>query len=261
MNAKKYLTLVVLGIMVVLPFLNTGCKVGDEDPFISFQSRKARITGVWTVTQATSDVVRKENNVNTKTLTTIADGKWNQEITIQGTDSVRKLEGKITVEPNNEEGSYYFDFDKNGKVRKVYKYEFNEDISAEDADASTIIITKVTEEITGTWNFLAAIDDYKNKERLAIVIEDRKTTTYVYRSEANDDDEGATAIPVLQNTYVVNDKYANGEMSTIYEIVSLKGKSIKLHQNIDSFYVETNNGVGASYQDNGYELLELTPRK
>ncbi|MCF0206735.1 MAG: hypothetical protein HUK15_04840, partial [Bacteroidales bacterium] len=85
--------------------------------------------------------------------------------------------------------------------------------------------------------------------------------TYTYRQVTSDDGDGGVALPTLVGTNVVNDRYANGEMSTIYAIVQLKNKEIVLHQNINTFYLRNDNGSGESYQDNGYERLTLTPRK
>ena len=260
MNAKKSLSLAI-AILVVLPIVFSGCKKGQEDPFLSFRSRKARVCGTWTVTNFKSEVVRKVNNINTKTVTTIEDDSWKQVITIVGTDSIRTLTGKITKEPNQEEGSYIFYFDSNGKATMTYKYEFDEDLSGEDDDVSTVRQTKVTEEMTGTWNFLAGIDEYKNKERLAFVIEDKKTTTYEYELITSDDDDSGVSLPRLIGTNVVNDRYANGEMCTVYAIIELRNKEMKLRQNINTFYLRNDNGTGESYQDNGYEELILKPRQ
>jgi len=246
---------------LALPIVFSGCKKGPEDPFLTFKSRKARVCGTWTVTNLKSEIVRKQNNVSTQTVTTVEGDSWKQVITILGTDSVRPLSGKITKEPNQNEGSYFFYFDANGKATMTYKYEYEEDLSGEDDDVSTIRQIKVTEEMTGTWNFLAGIDEYKNKERLAFVIEDQKTTIYEYESITSDDDEGGIALPRLISTNVVNDRYANGEMSTVYAIVELRSKEMKFHQDINRFYLRNDNGSGESYQDNGYEELILKPRQ
>ncbi|MBO7133141.1 MAG: hypothetical protein J6W06_03140 [Bacteroidales bacterium] len=261
MNAKKSLSLAIAAIMVILPIVFSSCGVGDGDPFLSFRSRKQRVCGTWTVTNFQSEVIRKVNNINTKTVTTVDGDSWKQVITIVGTDSTRTLIGKITKEPNQAEGSYFFTFDKNGKALMTYKYEYDEDLSGEDDDVSTVRQTKVTEEMTGTWNFLGGIDEYKDKERLAFVIEDKKTTTYEYELITSDDDEGGVSLPRLIGTNVVNDRYANGEMCTVYAIIELRNKEIKLHQNINTFYLRNDNGTGESYQDNGYEELILKPRQ
>ena len=71
MNTKKLLGYAVAIILLALPIVFSGCKKGPEDPFLSFRSRKARVCGTWTVTNLRSEVVRKQNNVNTKTETTV----------------------------------------------------------------------------------------------------------------------------------------------------------------------------------------------
>ena len=261
MNTKKLLGYAVAIIMLALPIVFSGCKVGKDDPFLTFKSRKARVCGTWTVTNLRSEIVRKQNNVSTETKTTVEGDTWKQVISILGTDSVRTLNGKITKEPNQNEGSYFFYFDGNGKATMTYKYEYEEDLSGEDDDVSTVRQIKVTEEMTGTWNFLDGIDEYKDKERLAFVIEDQKTTTYEYESITSDDDEGGIALPRLISTNVVNDRYANGEMSTVYAIVELRSKEMKFHQNINRFYLRNDNGNGESYTDVGFEELTLTPRQ
>ncbi len=260
MNAKRFFSIALFSLVLALPMVITGCKKGEEDPFLSFRSRKARVVGTWTVTKLSEEVVRKEDNVNTKTVTTVDGNSWKQVITIEGTDSVRTLNGKITTEPNQSEGTYYFSFDENGRATYIYKYEYDEDLSGEDDDVSTIVTTKVTEEMTGTWNFLAGVDEYKNKERLAFVVEDKKTTTYTYELISSDDDEGGATLPRLVGTEAINHRYANGEFSTVYALVELKNKEIKLHQNINTFYLSNDNGTGGSWQDNGYAEMVLTPR-
>ena len=257
MNAKKSLSLAI-AILVVLPIVFSGCKVGKEDPFISFRSRKARVCGTWTVNNLTSEILRKENNVNTRTITTIDGESWKQEITILDIDSVKTYTGKITKEPNQEEGSYYFFFDENGKATMTYKYEFDEDLSGEDDDISTIHRTKVTKQMTGSWDFLSGIDEYKNQERLAFVIEDLKTSEYVYEIISSEDDENGISLPHLISNTSLNDKYSNGQTSTVYILVELRNKEMKLRQNIDRFHVKDN---GEAYQEVGFEELVLQPRK
>lgn len=260
MNAKKSLSLAI-AILVILPIVFSGCKVGDKDPWLSFRSRENRVCGTWTVSNSNSDVVRKVNNINTRTVTTIEGESWKQVITIEGTDSVRPLNGKIIKESGQTEGSYFFSFNKNGKATMTCKYQFDEDLSSEDDDVSTVHQTIVTEEMTGTWNFLGGIDEYKDKERLVFVIEDKKTTTYEYEQISSDDDEGGASLPRLIGKTVANDRYANGEMCTVYSIVELRNKEMILHQNIDRFYLRNDNADGESYQDFGFEELTLKPRE
>ena len=106
-------------LMLALPIVFSGCKVGKEDPFLTFKSRKARLCGTWTVSNLNSEVVRKENNISTKTITTVEGDSWKQVITIPSSDSTRTLTGKIAIDPGQEEGTFTFFFDKNGKAKMV----------------------------------------------------------------------------------------------------------------------------------------------
>lgn len=56
---------------VILSATFTGCKKGEEDPFLSFKSRNSRIVGTWVLKAYTSDetsttVTNETNNVNTE---------------------------------------------------------------------------------------------------------------------------------------------------------------------------------------------------
>ncbi len=261
MNAKRFLGYMVAIILLALPIVFSGCKKGDEDPFLSFRSRKARLCGTWTVSNLNSEIVRKENNISTKTITTVESGSWKQVITIQSSDSTRTLSGKIVVDPGQEEGTYTFFFDKNGKARMVYKYEFDEDQSGEDDDEAVIHRTEVTEEMSGDWEFLTGIDnEYKNKERIAFIIEEEKTTTKVSEIISSDD-EGGASIPRTISTNVASDRYAKGEYSVVYNIVELRNKEVKLHQDINRFHLSAQNTTSESYQENGKEDIILKQRQ
>jgi hypothetical protein len=53
MKNKNLFSLAAAGLMLAVGLQFSGCKKGEEDPFLSLRSRKARITGEWTVTAAT----------------------------------------------------------------------------------------------------------------------------------------------------------------------------------------------------------------
>jgi len=171
------------------------------------------------------------------------------------------LSGKIAKDAGQEEGAYTFTFDKNGNAKMVYKYEFDEDQSSEDDDQSTILRTEVSEEMIGKWEFVGGIDnDYKNKERISFIIESQKTTTKEWEIISSDDEGGAT-LPHLLSSSTISDSYANGEMSIIYQIVELRNKEIKLHQDINTFHLRSNNSSAEAYQTIGFENITMEPRK
>ena len=44
---KNFTFNLLLFIIIIVVFTMSSCKKGEDDPFISFRSRKARITGEW----------------------------------------------------------------------------------------------------------------------------------------------------------------------------------------------------------------------
>ena len=247
MDAKKYLSLVLLGMIVILPLFTTSCfKKGDEDPFFSIYTRKARVSGSWILSNYESTIKRTYQNKpdQTLTLTTIDGEDWSRNIEILGTDSVVDIKGKIVTGRNTIQ--YYSD----GRFTEILEYEYKVIEVDPITENENVTIYKVQDELSGTWNFLANIDDYKNKERLSLVIEQNKSKTFVYLLQLSEDDE-ATPIPQLINTVSSSRKYANGESSTIWTLRMLKNKQIIQDQLVDRFVVETVNGVGDVYTEVG----------
>lgn len=214
-------------------------------------TRKARVTGEWTISSMKSEIKRTyDNDDQTLTITTVTDLDWFQEIQILGTDSVVEIEGVVITGRNR------ITFDNDGRFVQIYEYEYSVD-SALSEDVMQTRTFKVQEETTGTWNFLNNIDDYKNKERLAIVIEESKAKTFVYELQTSEEDEG-TPIPSLVDTYGVSNKYENGELSTIWTLRMLKNKQIIMDQNVDRFNVTTVGNIGTVYSEVGYKTQTLT---
>lgn len=257
MNTKKHLSLVILGMIIILPLFTTSCfKKGEEDPFFSIYTRKARVTGVWALDQYESSIKRTYQNKPDQTLTvTTIDGEdWNQNTKILGTDSVVDIKGKIISGRNTIH--YYND----GRFTELLEYEYQIEEVDENTENVNITIYKVQDELSGTWNFLGDIDDYKNKERLSLVIEQNKSKTFVYSLLITDDDE-TIPIPLLTNTVSSSRKYANGEMSTIWTLRMLKNKQMIQDQTVDRFVVETINEVGDVYTEVGSISRTLIQQK
>ncbi len=251
---KNQLSLVIVGLIFTLPFVTTSCfKKGSEDPFISMYTRKARVKGDWEISSLKWEI-RSDDGVDELLTTTEITGSYNWKRTIQvvGTDSIRKLEGKVL------EGRNQISFYKDGRFTQTLEYEYNEDsIDAANEDITIVTTTKVQETLEGTWNFLNNVDDFKNKERLALVIQNSQTKTFIYRLTESDDDEG-TPIPSLISTFASSQKYDNGEFSTIWTLRMLKRKQIIMEQNIERFDVVQDGEEGESYTEVGYKEQTLT---
>lgn len=228
MNTKRHLSLILLGMIIVLPLLTTSCfKKGEEDPFFSMYTRKARVVGEWTISNMKSTIKATfQDDDQTLTTTTVSGLDWHQRIEILGTDSIAETDGVVV------DGRNKIIFYNDGKFTQIWEYEYRVIKELNDGESTRTTITKVQEEMTGTWNFLNNIDEFKNKERIALVILDNKSKTSVYVLEVNADDE-TIPIPTPTDTYGFSEKYANGEMSTIWTLRMLKNKQIIMEQNVD----------------------------
>ncbi len=252
-TTKKHLTLLLLGMIIILPFFTTSClKKGAEDPFISIYTRKARVTGNWTISALTWDIKSDDGINELRTQTNVSGTSWSREIQIVGTDSIRELEGEVTGGRNK------IQFYEDGTFEQTWEYEYDEEkLDPTNEDITIVTTTKVQETMEGTWNFLKNIDDYKNKERIALVVENSNSKTFVYKLIISDDDEG-TPVPTLDSTYANSYAYANGEYSTIWTLRMLKNKQIIMDQDIDGFSVTTIDGEGTSYTEVGFKTQTLT---
>ncbi len=252
-RTKKHLTLALLGMIIVLPLVTTSCfKKGSEDPFFSIYTRKARVTGEWTLSSMNWDIKSDDGIEELRTQTNVDGTTWEREIQIVGTDSVIELEGEVTSGRNR---VYFYE---DGRFEQVWEYEYDEEkIDPLNEDITIVTTTKVQESMKGTWNFLNNIDDYKNKERIALVIEESKAKTFVYKLTISDDDEG-TPVPALDSTFASSFAYANGQYSTIWTLRMLKNKQIIMDQDIDFFGVTTIDNEGNSFTEVGYKTQTLT---
>ena len=253
-TTKKHLTLVLLGMIIILPIFTTSCfKKGSEDPFLSIYTRKARVTGEWQIQSLTWDIKSNDGVEELQTITTVTDKiDWNREIRIVGTDSTRTLQGRVL------EGRNTIIFYNDGRFIQTWEYEYDENIpNPENEDVVITNTTKVFESMEGTSNFLHNIDDYKTKERLSLVVENVKSKTFVYQLIETDDDE-ETPLQSLISTYASTNAYANGEYSTIWTLRMLKNKQIIMDQDIESFEVITVGATGNSYTEVGFKTQTLT---
>jgi hypothetical protein len=252
-TTKKHLTLILLGMIIVLPLVTTSCfKKGSEDPFFSMYTRKARVTGEWTMSSIHWDIKSDDGIEELQTITDITGLDWHREIQIVGTDSIIVLDGVVL------EGRNKIIFYEDGRFTDTWEYEYEEESTDPGNEDITITTTtKVQENMAGTWNFLNNIDDYKNKERMALVVVESKTKTFVYELIESEEEEN-TPVPSLIATYANTYSYANGQYSTIWTLRMLKNKQIIMDQDIDGFSVTTIDSLGNSYTAIGYKTQTLT---
>ena len=128
---------IAIAALVLASFAFEGCKKGENDPAISLLTRKARMTGDWTVSSGSGT----ETSGNTTTTWT-HDGATFSETDISGTNSFGFV---VTMS-----------FVKDGT------YEIVKTITPNVPGYSQVI----TE--TGTWNFTGKIGEDKNKDHILL---------------------------------------------------------------------------------------------
>lgn len=145
-----------------------GCKKGEEDPFLSLRSRKARLEGEWKLNSGTSTYSQPSSNTNTTTTFT---------------NTTQTTTGTVWGLPVNNTSPYTFTI----KMNKDGTYESTIN------DDGDITLEK------GRWTFAGGTGDYKKKEQVvmsptSVTDENGNTTTY-----ANSDYSSAYDLVMLKN--------------------------------------------------------------
>ncbi len=151
MKKVKISILMVLAVVLILP----ACKKGADDPFLSLKSRKARISGVWTLSSGT-----RTETQGGSTYTATYDGSL-VHVTYSGLSQSQTYTEKITV---NKDGSF-------------------EDVTNDDGTLS---------DVKGSWYFGRKDKtlDLKNKESVVFIetsvvtTQGSSTTTQTYTGAA-----------------------------------------------------------------------------
>jgi len=251
MNTKKSTILLVLLSAIILP-LFTGCfGVGEDDPFISLRTRKARMTGNWEVNvyyKNVKQIYGIDNNTVLRVITDVQGEEWLETTEIVGSNQdIEEVEGTVL---QNE-----MEFDKNGYFNSIYEYVIVEVEVDDDSNEATTTTFTVKETMDGTWNFLGRIDDYSNKERLSLVVMNSKISHTTVTEIQSDDDE-QEPVPTT-NVEVWTYTYANGEMSMIWELDMLKNSEVHMYQDLNNFYQNSADAAGSSFTEVGYQQKTL----
>ncbi len=255
MNTKKSTILLVLLSAVILP-LFTGCfGVGEDDPFISLRTRKARLTGSWDVSTYYKNVKQiygLDNNTVLRVITDVQGEDWLETTeTIGSGEDIVEVEGLVL---QNEMA-----FDKNGYFNSVYEYQIVEVEVDDDTQEQTTTTFTVKETMDGTWNFLGRIDDYSNKERLSLVVENSRIIHTTVTEIQTDDDEAEPEQTTDVEAWTYS--YANGELSQIWELDMLKNSEVHLYQDLNNFYQSNADAAGISFTEVGYQEKTLVAKE
>lgn len=266
---KKFRVIGLLLLVVMLSTLLEGCfRKGENDPFISFRSRQARMSGNWTMTEFTGDyllklpggenrkILLKQNGTSiSETTEYINMSPSTQDSLTAGQDTTIEWKGKIIEAIYNirEDGTFNFAYEytldkthskyyENGKPTPTTPFfpAYSEPYTMD----STMTRNYKTEH-TGRWNFLDDVDGYKNRERVIFEIENSiHITNYAvtYVCDAEDDEgkwsEGNPVDTSFSHTYrqSTNHKYANGEKSILWELDKLKNLEVTMVRSLDHIH-------------------------
>jgi hypothetical protein len=146
---NKYISLLLLSAVLV----SGSCKKAEDDPFLSFRSRKDRVTGEWKTTSGSGSF--QGNPVHS----------WSYD----GTTMTRK-DGPAPAETSKESYNYVFSDDGNFVITQT---NFGSD------DDHAEIIDR------GTWNFTGGEEGSKSKSRLILIFESTAELTHGFDSLTN----------------------------------------------------------------------------
>ena len=181
-------TVILLLSALVIAGSFSGCKKGENDPFLSLRSRKSRLEGNWVIVKEEVS----ETNINgstTEIMQSVYDGKMKitTTTTTVGTISTTVIDTvKYTVN---------FDIKKDGNYKMIAANENKIDI--------------VTTE--GTWLFLgkSKLNDLKNKEAILLTTTKQVVSSNPVANSVNYEN--------LNGLTIVIDALKNKEMMTIVE--------------------------------------------
>lgn len=219
----KKLLVLSLGALALVANL-TSCKKGENDPFLSLSSRKARLAGEWTVSSETRSSIDNGTqymfNPNTFQFEyvpakTVIESTFNGTV-YSGTQTTTTEFGTTTVDLGPDAYVETYTFEKDG----TYEH--------------TTVSSDGQEVEKGTWFFLGKNKDLelKKKEAITLTVDSRATTnsngvTTTYTSTGYDGD--VLVIDLLKKkeiTFIYEYSYTNedGETSTSKTTTNLTAK-------------------------------------
>ena len=140
MKTTLKLSMLALASIIVLD----SCKKGENDPFLSFKSRKGRVEGEWKLSSSEATTVDAGTTSTDK-----FDGANMSSIVGSGTPTVTTYEETMTM-------------GKDGSYKMTSKQVYTKTVGT--------IVTTVTwdETASGTWNFTSKVGEAKNKDHITI---------------------------------------------------------------------------------------------
>jgi len=222
---KIILFVAAAGLMIATP----SCKKGENDPFLSLSTRKARIAGSYNIDSWMISTTAIDSDGDKTQVTTNINGSTGTRTIIDTPEG----EGATTRTRTITVNSASFTVGKDGTWSSVFNTTttWSEEGDGFFVESYDYTLVETLSE-SGNWSFLGGQpEDFKNKERVLFsVINSTKSdqTTEV----ANYDGGGSDTETSNLDTDI--DTNADGEVSVIYEIDMLKGKEMKFVRNLDN---------------------------
>ncbi|MCG8573711.1 MAG: hypothetical protein MI810_02410 [Flavobacteriales bacterium] len=250
---KFFLAVASAGLLITIP----ACKKGENDPFLSLNSRKARLAGVYEFTSWES-----HNE-------TFVDGPFQyysySDISIeQGTGTqVTSTALELSGEPFSDTKTKNIRID-NGEfiIDKDGSWEFTMNITLTwEEDAGSVIndyyefTQRQTINQSGNWEFLPKSDSFKNKER--VLFSEVTHQAFVLTTKKVVFVDGSSSTWVIEEGAISH----NGPSKTIYEIDGLKNKEMILRRPKEGVRVQNegeNNPMSISLVTEGMVEMHLT---
>lgn len=221
---KTILMFAAAGLLLATP----SCKKGENDPFLSLSSRKARFAGEWMLsgynassmnTEPDGDYQSSTSTLNGSTITTsYSDYDSNSGTTTTNTTTITLNTAEYVI---NKDGTWTREWSYTSVEENSYTDFWGDDI----VETTTTVYTSNEE---GDWSFLGAVKEgevtYKKKERAIL-----NTLTSTGSSSETVEIENTTQQTTTTNdngTSTWTNNYYSGEVSTTYEIDQLKGKEM-----------------------------------
>ena len=189
MKSILYITLCA----VLLSGISASCKKGEDDPFLSLRSRKARLAGEWTLSKKESSY-KSDNTSTTFTETSSYDG------TTETGNSIITENGQPAVESYSYTSTYSckYTFDKDGTYQIV----------------TTTTSSVITE--TGVWSFVGKSREKELKNKEAILLT-KLSGTSSYTNGTNPSAEEYTGVTGAAGKVFLISRLANKEMVLEYK--------------------------------------------
>jgi len=153
---KNLIKLSILSLVMITTALFTGCKKGENDPFLSLRSRKARVVGEW--------------KLNKGTIKSTGTG---------GTETTTYGENSGTITDNLGTDNFTYSMEYTFKNDGTYTYSYTETYTGD---------TPSIEKAEGRWSFVGKNKsaDVKNKESILLTT---TSSSYSYDGSTSSDTE------------------------------------------------------------------------